>query len=160
MKTSWILPFVLLAGCLGCGSYDALPRQNEATTIVWALTYEKLDGDPPSVQWITQKDLNCGPDHLGVNHAFFRGRWYGDVGHGDHCVGGVTWPDWHLSQVALADGDTFSTSPFAHELFHQYLSDIGGDGDPGHTNPGFGLGFGHTYGIVDAAVDMLKENGL
>jgi hypothetical protein len=154
---------VLLLVCLAaaCSGYEKLPRQDDATTIVWRLTYGELANDPPQVQWIFQKDLNCGADTTGRFLAFYRWRWYGDVSHSDVCVGGVTWEDWGpFCQVALSDGLTFSTSAFSHELYHAFLHYRDGDGDASHADPGFGTDFGHPYGTVDAARDALKAEGL
>jgi hypothetical protein len=151
----WIYGLILAAGC----GYSALPDQDKAMDIIWRQTFNETF-EPNSIEWITQKDLDCAPDIHGKNRAFYRWRWYGDVSKSDHCVGGVTWPDWGLSQVAIADGETFSNTALAHELWHGRMLDVTGDGDPKHLDPGFGIGFGFGYGAVDLAQDNLRKEGL
>lgn len=143
-----------------CTDYAHIPHQDEATTIVWRLTYGDADDDPPDVSWVTQEDLNCGADSTGRFHAFYRDDIYG-VSKGSTCVGGVTWESWRIfCQVALPDGETFSTTAFSHELYHAYLRRRDGDGNSSHSDPGFGITFGHPYGLVDLANDNLKKEGL
>jgi hypothetical protein len=152
----WIYGLILAAGC---NNYMQLPGQDKAVDIVWRQTYGSTS-EPNAIQWITQENLDCAADFKGKNHAFYRWRWYGDLGKSEHCVGGVTWPDWGLSQVALSDGDTFSNTAMAHELWHGRMLDVTGDGDPKHLDPGFGIGFGFGYGAVDLAQDNLRKEGL
>lgn len=152
------LLLVLLSACTG---YSKIPNQDAAMNIVWRQVYGAVNDDIPSVQWIGQSDLDCAPDKDGRFHGFYRWRWYDDVSKSDVCVGGVTWEDWGpFCQVALPDGDTFSHTSFAHELYHAFLHYSQGDGNASHSDPGFGIAFGHPYGLVDLANDTLKREGL
>lgn len=151
-----IIVLLALLVCSAAGCIETkLPRQEEATTVVWRLTYHNFNFDPPRVEWKFQDDLNCWPDSHGRDRSFYMGRWYGDVGHSDTCVAGVTWSDWDVSIVAMPLEETFSTTAFAHELYHQNLQDAYGDPDPGHTGAGWQPG-----GIVDQAVEALAKEGL
>ncbi len=128
-----------------CGSYDALPRQDEATVIVWQKVYGE-QGRAPDVQWI--EDLDCADEK-----GFIAGRWYGEPKPSGNCVYGVSWPDWDLVQVAIKA--RFSEGAFAHELYHQHLDNLSGFADPKHLDPGFRPG-----GTVDLANAALNEVGL
>lgn len=151
---------VLVYALAGCQAPDVIPAQARAVQVVWSDTYQDLS-DPPVVSWVTQGDLDCAPGTDGRFRGFYRGRWYGDVGKSDACVGGVTWEDWGpYCQVALPDGETFSGTAFAHELYHAHLHYWTGDGNASHSDPGFGVAFGHPYGLVDLANDRLSHEGL
>jgi hypothetical protein len=129
-----------------------MPNQEQATAMVWSL-YGKKDS-PPQLEWITGKDLNC--DMLsavdggnGGNYGFL----YAGV-----CRGGLSYPG--LSQVALQEGEAFSASSLSHEYWHQALLLETGNMDPLHTNPGFGLRYGFSFGIVDQANEDLANAGM
>lgn len=149
----------------GCGfDFATIPNQKEAVALIWDGLYaDATQGNPsPALQWITQKDLNCAPNSDGIFQGFYRGRWYTDTQHSDVCVGGVTWEDWGVSQIALMDANLglFSKTSFPHELWHMALHYRDGDGNPSHSDPGFGIAFGHPFGIVDEARVVLENAGL
>lgn len=144
-----------LAGCTGCQEPSQLPGQAQAVSLVWDFEYGRRAFDPPSIRWVEGVELDCDN-----GYAFYRGRWYGDVGRSEQCVGGVNWSDWRVCDVALPPGMAISGTAFAHELYHQALYDVTGDPDPAHADPGFGIAFGHPRGIVDVANEDLAREGL
>ncbi len=154
----YLLLLLALSGCLP-SSYDTIPGQHDATVIVWDLTYNMLNVDPPAVEWIKQKDLDC--DDQGSGFLGFHGALYlGAIKNEGRCVGGLSWSDWYLSQVALPDNFVISATSFAHELYHMSLWKRYGDADSGHSDPGFGANYGYPVGIVDAANITLVQYGL
>jgi hypothetical protein len=142
---------VVLGACQS--DFDKIPGQDLAMTLVWHDLYLQEARNAPSIGWVYQPDLDC-VDGRGFKH----GSSYGAVIR-NTCVYGVTWPDWAISQVAHPDDFSFSQSAFSHELWHMKLY-LDGDDDPHHLNQGFGISFGHPYGMVDFANDTLKSNGL
>lgn len=147
---------ILLALLGACNSdFKKLPGEDLALDLVWNQTYRMADYGHPDIAWVDAPDLNCAN-----GKGFKIGRVYQAV-QADNCVLGVTWEDWGIIQVALPADFHFSDGVFAHELWHASLGTRdGGDGDPNHKDPGFGTHFGYPYGIVDAADDLVKANGL
>lgn len=152
-----------LVYCLGgCGNYATIPGQATATALVWA-NYGMTDDAPPPVSWVTQQDLTCAPDGTGRFVAFHPPKFYGSLQDSDDCKAGATWGllrAVYECQVALPDGKLISEVSFAHELYHAALHHRNGDGDPDHTDPGFGVRYGHPMGIVDYTNQDLKGASL
>ena len=149
----------MLTGC----QYVQLPHQREAAYSVWEVTYYDLSEDPPPIRWVFQQDLDCSPDRSGQDVGFHPPKFFGALERTSYCVGGETYGlfyEVYEVQLAAPDGKTFSETAFAHELYHAFLHYRDGDGDDRHSDPGFGIGYGHLYGLVDAANDALRSQGL
>jgi hypothetical protein len=149
-----LIRIILLALCLaGCQlKWDSIPGQEQAIDIVWNQLYQ-ADRSPPQIQWIDAFDCGGG-------HAFFRDKYFGGP-KSDICVSGVFWPDLYVTQVGHYPDTAFlfSASAFSHELWHAHM-DNQRLYDPEHKDPGFGLSFGHPFGIVDQAEQLLRDAGL
>ena len=142
---------LLVSACIQAPDFPTLPDQAAAAAIVWKHTYH-ADGDAPAVDWIIQDKLNC---FFSARTNTFHGFWLDGA-----CVGGVTWVyPWYV-EVAHYTDYQYHEEVFAHEFFHAYLYMTTGQSDPDHVNPGFGLNYGHPYGIVDQADDNLQAAGL
>lgn len=121
--TALPLIFVALCACDGreLPHGDTVPRerQTQATEIVWGLVLglDKALELPPEVRWIEGEDLDCEGDP--TRFAWGEPGW---------CYGGwFTSEDW-AARVAVLPGQTFSDTPFAHELCHAWEFLQTGDG--------------------------------
>jgi hypothetical protein len=155
--TKFLLALFILAisGCGGCSSYPTIPRQEEATALVWI--FYSAPGAPPAIEWIEQDDLDCGLGMDGVHRGFYRRQTDFEKLNSipRQCVMGVYWPDRDLTQIARPIDFQYTSSAFAHELYHSYLWKKFRKGDPTHIMPGF-----QTGGAVDQANVLLMEAGI
>lgn len=149
-----LLALVFLAGC----QLDKKPGQDRATDIVWLGRYQEHHHNPPDTAWRDQDSLDCA-EVGGQNTGFHLGSYWQDPHHNGDCVLGVTWEYLGLSEVAWYDGAKFSTTAYAHEMYHIYLVKETGDPDADHLKPDWGIRYGYAKGIVDEANEDLARQG-
>ncbi len=105
---------ILLTGCVP-GSFERLPRQDEAERIVWRDLYGMIGDDAPPVEWFVDEDST---------------------------VGGCALPGWKV-RVMREDSSSsenggpmvtrrFSETAYAHELMHYATYLRTGDIDAAH----------------------------
>ncbi len=135
--------------------FPQLPNQTLASDLVWKVAYGEQINDPPRIQWIFQEKLNCGQSTAGQFRGFFVDNHYGDLPDSGTCVGGATWDQYNVSQIAWYDGATFSTTSIAHEYYHMDRLYMTGDPDGTHSGPGWKPG-----GVVFMADQILEGYGL
>jgi hypothetical protein len=143
----------------GCGVQIDTSRKAEAAYLVWSSYAE--ESTAPDAIFIEQARLNCA-------QGKFTGRMYGFiesvslnvVGSEGHCLSGQFFFGERTAQVALRDGDNYSTTSLAHELYHAHLDARTNDPDYDHLDPGFGEQYGHPRGAVDFANEELGTRGL
>lgn len=136
-----LLAALLLAGCLPPGSSVPKEGQREAMQIVWVDEYQRFD-PAPTVIWVGEADQNC------IDPASGKGgfTWLGS------CHEGLT-IDPFQSRVSWHDGDVFSATAFAHELWH-VVDARHGVFDTHHTGPAWG-----PTGAVAIANESLRVEG-
>lgn len=140
--TRLFLLVMMLTGCV-----KRIPHQEHATALVWDLYGGSRK--PPDVEWIEPSVLDCAD-----GRGFYRAQvsWERIVGAPRECVLGVFWEDTYKAQVAHRPNFKFSTSAFAHELYHAILFAEYGSGDPDHAAVGWRPG-----GLVEQAESLLER---
>jgi len=154
-----VLLALVISGCAGCNPReDVIPGQIEATALVWQFygNTEPNSPEPPRIEWVYPEDLDCGLSEDGIYQGFYRRQVPIEktLGIKPQCVAGVFWSEGYYTQVAHKIGFKFTTSAFAHELYHAHLWRSTGDGNGTHTDPGFKPG-----GAVDQANANLAAAG-
>lgn len=149
MRASILL--LALAGCTDHSEWDPsvmerIPHQDKAEEIVWRQTYGETSPPPPIV-WLWPSRLQCGCDDP-VTGGFCTGFY-----RQGKCINGMYHPH-GIAEVAVLSGYTFSSTTYAHELYHAHLERRGAR-DVNHEDPGFRPG-----GIVDRAVAAMRANGM
>lgn len=149
----YLVALLFLSGCNL--NFPQIPDQDRAEKIVWIDTYCMQGRNPPPVQWIEEKDLNC-TEWGGRNIGWYRDQsFYGDLVKSSQCVLGLFWDYPDVVQDAHPTNFKFSDSAYAHEFWHARMLYVTGDSDSNHTDPGFQPG-----GAVDQAAINLAREGL
>jgi hypothetical protein len=133
----WAVVLLVILGCRAQPRVE-MPGQDQALAIVWGQEYGRRDA-PPALRYVREPDLVCTDPDSG------RPGFLTAVG----CREGYTGSPWAVS-IAWHQGDTFSTTTFAHELLHAALGRMG-ILDPLHKNP--------AWVMVDAANVRLAAAG-
>jgi hypothetical protein len=97
-----------------------MPRQAEALDVAWVQGYGERSSASPEIKWTDGEP--CGE----WQHALPC-----DAASG--CCSGLSWVD--QRRVEMVWFGSFSASSFAHELLHQHLYYLTGDGDGAHARP-------------------------
>lgn len=132
-----------LSGCHGpwpTGPLRTDPALAQARELVWDRVYGG-PGVGPDVIFVNRNSLNCNRR---------RGFKYDNM-----CVYGLYFHDSDTAYVAWRPGDTFSSTAYAHELYHAFLFKTTGDADPDHSGEGWKSG-----GLVEKARDALEIDSL
>ncbi len=144
----------LLALLSGCAAPIDRARVPEAAALVWNFYGET--SLPPAIYFVEQTRLNCNPGRMtGRMYGYFYSDTFAQVGNDGQCVTGQFFFSEFTAQLALRDGDNYSTTSLAHEFYHAHLDVTTGDPDYEHTNPGFKSG-----GVVEDANEQLRLSGL
>ena len=154
MVKSLILFALVVAGC---SSYPTIPRQAEATALVWAFYGNSKEVAAPAIEWIDGARLNCGDSIDGTYRGFYRRLVPIEIvlGIAPQCVVGAFWEEAYMAQVAHVVDFKYAASAFAHELAHAHLFRRTGDGDGAHAGPMFQPG-----GAVEQADAALVQAGI
>lgn len=117
---------LLFGGCASIGlrgqEMQGLPGEEarDAAALAWASYGER--SPLPVVRWVVGDELTCAQQEGGEGRGF-------DVLLSDgktHCKGGFTFVDARTADVAcsvaLHEGERWSQTPLAHELYHAHLA--------------------------------------
>lgn len=145
---------LFFAACNNVPQYPEQLSQDEAMEIVWRQVYGMKGYAPPRIEWMLPHQLDCG-NGVAFNVRLQVGIEKGRPVMGDKCVYGIFWPYTHHAQIAWQEGATYSTTAFAHELYHVALAwrRVPDNGD--HSQEGFQEG-----GEVSKAIEALRAAGL
>jgi len=153
---SWhaLMGVLLFVAACGAQPYPEQASQDEAERIVWHQVYKMKGYALPRIEWMLQPQLDCGDGVAFTVQIPFRDE-RGRYGTRPRCVYGIYWPHLHKTQIAWQDGATYSSTAFAHELYHAMLAwrRVPDNGD--HSQPGFQPG-----GEVSQAIEALRAAGL
>jgi len=132
---------IVLGGCGGCGPQGdptPLPRQREAVSIIWNVSYGETKA-PPSVYW--RRDSCNAPN--GIYGVLPSCTFMSD---GERVAGIETDTDQWVEVGAPSDGFNISDTALAHELLHAAI------GDPDHASP--------AWQRISPILAELKADGL
>lgn len=141
---------------LACNAppYPEQESQDEAVEIVWRGTYAMGGKSPPRIEWKLPETLDCG-DGVAFTVKIPTTDASGKRVLKDRCVYGIYWPTLHKAQVAWPEGANYSSTAFAHELWHAAMAWKRLPDDATHISAGFQPG-----GEVDQANATLRARGL